>query len=116
MSNYVRIIPRDLFNEASLLKCYGRLWILLDETRGHQARFETEDCDGFDITQDESSGAIFARNIVFTVNGTELRLSRPLNSREEWPLYAENEDSCVSVFDDQGNLSQEMRAFIGLSV
>jgi hypothetical protein len=115
MSNYIRVLPRDLFNEASLLKCYGRLWILLDETHGHTARFETEDSEVFDIVQDEASGAIYVRNISFTVDGTEMSLTRPLNARSEWPLYVESDDACVAVFDDAGNLSQEMRAFIGLT-
>lgn len=30
MSTYIRVLPRDLFNEADLLKCVARLWILLD--------------------------------------------------------------------------------------
>lgn len=111
---YLRVLPRDLFNEGNLLKCMGRLWIILDETHGHAAKFETEDCDGFDIVQDPNSGAIYARGVVFTVHKTPLLLTRPLNSRNEWPLYAENEDSSVAVFDDAGNLSEEMRAFIGL--
>lgn len=34
MARYIRVVPRDLFNEGDLLKCYGRLWILLDERRG----------------------------------------------------------------------------------
>ena len=40
---YTRVIPRDLFNEGDLLKCYGRLWILLDETRGHVAQLGEEE-------------------------------------------------------------------------
>ncbi len=35
---YKRVIPRDLFNEANLLKCYGALWIALDNARGHTAK------------------------------------------------------------------------------
>ena len=112
MSNYIRVLPRDLFNEASLLKCYGRLWILLDETADHGARFETSDVDVFDIAQDASSGAITVRNVTFTVRDIERRLTRPLNSRRAWPLYVESDDDDIAVFDDAGNLSDEMRAFI----
>jgi hypothetical protein len=117
VSNYIRVLPRDLFNEAGLLKCLGRLWIILDETHGHKARFDTEDVESFDIVQDESSGAIFVRNIVFTVDGYAITLTRPLNARTSWGLYAETEDYSVAVFDDtdaEGNLSREMRELIGL--
>jgi hypothetical protein len=39
--SYFRVIPRDLFNEASLLKCYGRLAILLDDMRSPLGRRST---------------------------------------------------------------------------
>ena len=29
--SYPRVIPRDLFNEASLLKCYGQVYLKLEE-------------------------------------------------------------------------------------
>lgn len=115
MSNYIRVLPRDLFNEANLLKCLGRLWIALDETAaGHGARFVTEDVPAFEIEQDPSSGAIYAANVRFRVYGTYCRLTRPLNSRRSWALYAEPDDDAdpVDVFDDEGNLSDEFRAFI----
>jgi len=114
MSNYIRVLPRDLFNEAGLLKCLGRLWIILDETHGHAAKFETEDCDSFDIVQDEGSGQIYARNVLFTVKGESVLLTRPLNARGAWPLYAETEEDCVTIFDEAGNLHAEMKTFIGL--
>lgn len=105
---YTRVLPRDLFNEAGLLKCYGRLWILLDGNRDHAARFETEDADVFDIQQDESSGAIYVANVVFTVRGERVQLTRPLNARSAWPLYANHEDDAIAVFDEDGSLSADM--------
>lgn len=112
MSNYIRVLPRDLFNEAGLLKCLGRLWILTDETREHAAKFTTEDVNVFDIVQDEGSGAIYVRNVEFCVHGVAYLLTRPLNARSAWPLYLETADDAVSVFDDDGNLSADMRKFI----
>ena len=113
MSNYLRIIPRDLFNEANLLKCYGRLWILLDETRGHHAELVEVDNQAFDVVQNAATGGITIRNLRFMVGGTDYHLERPLNSREPWPLYVETEDDSVAVFDDAGNFTDEMRALIG---
>jgi hypothetical protein len=112
MMSYIRVLPRDLFNEASLLKCYGRLWIALETAGEHRACFVTEDAASFEIEQDESSGAIYIANVVFTVHGKPVRLSRPLNSRAPWPFYAETEDDAIAVFDDNGNLSSEMLTLI----
>lgn len=110
--SYIRVLPRDLFNEASLLKCYGRLWIILDERRGHSARFVTEDVDHFGIVQRQEDGSLFISNVEFTIAGRRYLLTRPLNSREDWPLYVEDIDDMdaepVEVFNSMGYLSPGM--------
>lgn len=112
-ASYIRVLPRDLFNEANLLKCYGRLWIALENRRYHGARFITEDAERFEIEQDPHSGAIYVANVAFEVHGRECTLSRPLNSRREWPLYCEAEGGdALAVFDDDGQLSDEFGRFI----
>src|SRR5690348_1131275 len=120
---YTRVIPRDLFNEANLLKCLGRLWILLDETRGHVAKLGEEEQMpgvGFDIWQDDASGQIYCSNVPFTVRGQRFDLMRPLNSRNQWPLYmidpmGEHEE--ISVFTEDGWLTSDFSKFImGLTV
>lgn len=112
MSTYTRVIPRDLFNEGSLLNLYGRLVILLGETRDHDARFEQEQVPYFDVVQDDSSGMLSIANLSFSVRGERYRLSRPLNSREKWSLwltsYEDPDFEEISVFDDGGDLSAEM--------
>jgi hypothetical protein len=112
---YLRVLPRDLFNEASLLKCLGRVWILLDDRRDHSAEL-AHGCEAFDVEQDEADGSISVANIAFYVRGVPYRLSRPLNSREAWPLYASCDDDPdfdeISVFDDAGNFSAAMLALI----
>lgn len=118
MSNYERVLPRDLFNEASLIKCVGRLWILLDEKSGHDARIEEESVPMFDIVQDDASGSISIANLTFTIAGVRHQLVRPLNSRNTWPLWVEREEDpdfeAVEVFDEQGGLSDDMLALIGM--
>ena len=52
---YTREIPRDLFNEANLLKCYGRLALLAMNTPGLEV---DHNGDLFDIVQDPSCGAL----------------------------------------------------------
>lgn len=117
--SYIRILPRDLFNEADLLKCYARLWIELDSRRGHKAAFTEEAVPAFDIVQIYDSGALTIVNLELTVASQSYQLSRPLNARTPWPLYLsawEDDDfEEIRVFDENGDLSAEMRKFIGLA-
>lgn len=112
--SYTRVIPRDLFNEANLLKCYGRLYIVTEGNR--DAHFPDDDCDSFDIVQRDEDGYLYIENLPFEIHGKQYRLVRPLNSRGAWPLYAEDLDDsdadAIPVFDPDGNLSDEMDALI----
>lgn len=115
--SYTRVIPRDLFNEADLLKCYGRLWILLDQTQGHQAQLgDEEQLPGapFEIWQDEADGSLTIANVPFYVRGVRYRLSRPLNARAPWPLWcaSPDEEFCDRVFTEDGQLSDEFKKTI----
>lgn len=119
---YRRVIPRDLFNEADLLKCLGRLVILLDETRGHVAEVrtvggETRDSltQNFDITQDESDGAIRCENVVLCLRGVPRLVYRPLNSREPWPLWLRCPDyDDILIFTEDGRFTPDFLTYIGL--
>lgn len=109
--SYLRVIPRDLFNEASLLKCFGRIYINL-ECLDMDAVLE-HNGDAFEIEQNESSGGIYLANVTLTVRGKECTLERPLNSRQAWPLYlATEDDETIAVFDDDGGFTDEMMAFL----
>lgn len=111
--SYTRVIPRDLFNEANLLKCYGRIYINLENTRD-VADVELEhDGDAFDVQQDEASGGLYVANVKLKVRGKPCQLHRPLNSREAWSLYLTDEnDDELSVFADNGDFSVEMVTFL----
>lgn len=112
--SYERVIPRDLFNEASLLKCYGRLYIVLEGYRN--VGFAMNSVSSFDVVQREDDGALYVENLPFTIGDYEYRLTRPLNSRAPWPLYAESLDDPdfdpVCVFTDSGALTIEMSALV----
>lgn len=116
--SYRRVIPRDLFNEANLLKCLGRLWICLDESHGHRAELiGPVGLQSFHVMQSDDDGSIYAENVQLLVAGYFAgRLYQPLNSREDWPLWLADPDDGddVSVFDDQGNLSAEFWEVIKL--
>jgi hypothetical protein len=107
---YQRVIPRDLFNEASLLKCVGRLSLLIhNRSAPPNLRLEHFGTSaGFQIYQDPDDGSIAISNIsLFRNNKGGFDLWRPLNSRDPWPLYVDYKDNEARVFDHEGNLSPE---------
>lgn len=117
--SYIRVLPRDLFNEANLLKCLGQLWLLLDGKDG-PVKFETEAVEeGFWILQDPADGSTYVSNVEVSVRGKRAHLSRPLNSRNPWPLYLslpkDPSFDPIAVFNDVGDLSEDMLRLMGES-
>lgn len=110
---YTRVIPRDLFNEANLLKCMGGLYIALEHVEG-RASLWPESVPKFDIDQNVD-GATYVRNLFLVVDGNKYSLIRPLNSRSPWPLYVETDEDQIEVFNDNGTLSPDFIAFISKS-
>lgn len=110
---YQRVIPRDLFNEANLLKCYGRLWLLL-EPRMEGSRLTVQftfSGAAFDVEQNPADGSLSIDNVELWIRGVRCSLYRPVNSRSTWPLYlaySVGGQDDIPVFDDDGNLSEEM--------
>jgi hypothetical protein len=116
--SYLRIIPRDLFNEANLLKCYGQLYLNLDNL-GLSDRLEHDmDDEYFQVYQNRDSGALTIDNVTLRVtlpdSEDEARFYRPLNSRKPYPLYLSHwsiEDD-IAVFNDDGTFTAEMISFL----
>ncbi len=114
--SYRRVLPRDLFNEANLLKCWGQLWLLLE---GSAAEIAPECTDQpFEVEQNDGDGSIFLRNVQLKVRGHRVPIYRPLNSRAQWPLRAlapEGEEDAdeVEVFTEHGTLSADFLKMIG---
>jgi len=101
-----RVLPRDAFNDANLLKCIGQLTLLIEDGKVNLA-YEY-DGQPFDIVQDRADGSTFVRNVEFyTKDGTYLRHRRGLNARSAWPLYLyapdeDGDDIEHLAFDEQG--------------
>lgn len=115
METYTRVVPRDLFNEANLLKCFGRLAILTDRHRGIEVTEPDAGCR-FEVEQNEDGGLVLA-NVRLLIWGRECDVDRPLNSRRAWPLYlracgGEELDEAIEIFDNDGNLTNEIKGLI----
>lgn len=121
---YLRVIPRDLFNEATLLKCLGQLTLCIhDERCQHRnvglVRFNLEVVhrapkSGFRIAQNSSDGSIYCSNLMIRSHGIVLSIRCPLNSRGSYPLFVTAEgieeftEEDVDVFAyDSPAISQE---------
>ena len=99
---YERVIPRDLFNESKLLKCMGRLVLLVHD--GAVPGLDLwHDGGPFNIVQDENDGSISVSN----VHLSGMRLHTPVNCREPWPLVLVTDDwEEIAVFEDDGQLTE----------
>lgn len=88
---YTRVMPRDLFNEANLLKCLGKIVLLIENNAIPGLKVIGYDIDcGFTIDQDPNDGSISVTNLSFRDHSDELcnevHFRVGLNSREPWPL------------------------------
>ena len=110
-----RVIPRDLFNDANLLKCYGQLYLELERLAYTHVELvnadEWIDTSAFDIGQ-TCDGETYLLNVVLYVRGEPQHLYRPMNSRDNYPLYMRTRDDDVSVFDEAGKLTQKFVAYL----
>lgn len=114
-TSYMRVIPRDLFNESKLLKCLGQLALFAhDGIDGNRRAFPkslslSHDGDAFDIQQDPSDGGLQCENLVLrTSDGERLRVYSIYNSKSPYPLCCEHDElGEVPVLDDSGNLDAE---------
>lgn len=108
---YMRIIPRDLFNEAKLLKCMGRLALLVHDNLIPEG-LEIEivpDVEGaaFRIEKDENDGGLFISNYDVFINDELVYVKAAYNSKSNYSLLCETNEDTVFVFDEGGNFSKE---------
>lgn len=126
--SYERVLPRDAYNEANLLKCVARVcqWIsdefIPDMHFEHQTFCENRELEtpGFEIGSD-GSGEIFVMNLRFYLFGKKIEFWIPQNTRHPWPLkfhLVEDDDEPLGydndgdVFNEEGEMSDEFREFI----
>lgn len=111
---YKRAIPRDLFNEADLLKCYGQLYLELERHGMADCLIHKAESDYFRVRQDPADGSLTLANVLLVVRGQSVPLRRPLNARSKYPLWTAVEGDERQVFDQHGGFSEDMLIFLGI--
>ncbi len=112
---HVRVLPRDLFSEAKLLKCLGKVVLALVDDMLQGIAYEHVDNDrGFLIRQDMSSGDLRCENLRFFHQRRMLDFHLPYGNQEPWPLICTLPltDEEVSVFDDNGSFTPEFLQYL----
>jgi hypothetical protein len=118
---YLRVVPRDLFNESKLLKCLGQMALAIHDGKLHKYSVEAEhtnETSGFKIDQNPDDGSIFCSNFrVYTQLGSEgkiqLSLFSRLNSKDAYPLVCESMDGeLLEVFNDKGGFTKEFLTYL----
>ncbi len=105
--NYARVIPRDLFNEAKLLKCIGRLCLLIHQNDVPVEMTSENDGEAFKIVQ-LVDGSLCISNVDICIKGQSHTFATSYNSKANYPLVVITQDDAeYEVFDDNGAYSQE---------
>ncbi len=101
---HIRVLPRDLFNDAKLLKCLGQLHLKIVD-KGVNGLPLKVDYDGepFNIVQNPGDGSLSCANYKVYLKGEELELFVPLNSKETYPLVGIYKQEEFFLFDEAGN-------------
>ncbi len=110
-NSHKRVIPRDFFNEAKLLKCMGMLALsVLDSQTPDGIDIEVEERgEPFNISMDEGWNIFTVTNYPVYVNGEQYVVGTTINSKEPFPFYLIDEEEYVEVliFDNNGKYSDE---------
>lgn len=114
--SYNRVIPRDLFNEAKLLKCLGQLSLLIHDGKDIRWPLRMEhrlESGGFYIDLDGARGGITCLNLTVWNAGRSMYLYSPCNAKSPYPLQFVRDDcSEGDVFNDDGTLSAEFAEWL----
>lgn len=103
---YTRVIPRDFFNEAKLLKCMGQLALKILDCQT-PCEISIEDSGEPFYIQLLDEGSLCVANYPVSVKGHSLRFKTTYNSKSSWPFYCEIDYTDYQVFDETGNWHED---------
>jgi hypothetical protein len=113
--NYRRAVPRDLFNEAlfkeaKLLKCLGRLSLLIHEGKMPYLVIKvTNPTKPFTVSLHSAGYLVATPGLQFLDNdAAPVWLGTLYNSQNSWPLVCyTDEGEELTVFTEEGELTEE---------
>jgi len=104
--DYPRVIPRDLFNESKLLKCIGRLILLIHDEETPCKMGHDDNYQKFEVAlMDE--GALTITNLNISINRKVILFKTIYNRKDSYPLFAEFDYVDYQVFDENGDWHEE---------
>lgn len=103
---YTRVIPRDLFNEAKILKCIGQLCLDIEDRKAPACITYTHEGEPFDIRLDDA-GYLRVRNVYFAAGKEPLVFLTTHNSKRNYPLILWDYDTEVEVYDELGRFTRD---------
>lgn len=109
-TTYQRVIPRDLFNESKLLKCIGRLCLLIHDNLTPCKMSFNDDIDSFEIGLMDD-GHLAIANLDIKIKGKVYLFKTQYNSKSNYPLLVEKDYCEYRVFDESGNWDDEFIDF-----
>jgi hypothetical protein len=105
--NYNRVLPRDLFNEAKLLKCIGRLILLIEDNMTPVRMSYGENGEPFTIGLTDD-GSLMVTNLGISINRRLQTFKTTYNSKSNYPLLLETPDySEILVFSENGEFTPD---------
>jgi hypothetical protein len=107
---YVRVLPRDLFNESKLLKCIGRLCLLIHNRLTPVKMGFDEHGEPFEIKQLQD-GELFISNYDISIKKKIFLFKSKYNSKANYPLYLDYDYCDYLVFDEKGEFTYEFIEF-----
>ena len=111
--NYTRILPRDLFNEAKLLKCLGKITLdMHDQLEPVYPHLTIAHDSGPFQVHLLDDGHLMVNNLHFRYRGAPILFKTAYNSKRNWPLLMEADGEEYTVFKDDGSYDEDFINFL----
>ncbi len=109
-TNYTRVLPRDLFNESKLLKCIGKLCLLIHDELVPVKMGLSDNGESFKVGMLQE-GSLTIQNLEISIKKKVYTFKTTYNGKSNYPLFVENDYCDYRVFDENGNFDEEFIEF-----